>query len=201
MKNILLGAAFCLLGAGAAHAEKADSTKRTEILADSAGVDDVKQVRTLTGNVELVRGTLVMKAGKAVVTQDPAGYQFATFTAAPGSLATFRQKRDGGDLWVEGQAERIEYDSKQEIVKLFSRARLTRLEGTKKTDEVEGAFISYDSRKEFFAVENTASGQSRPGGGRVKIVIEPSAKGAAPAAPVPAAAVPAATPAPGAGKL
>ena len=181
MNKIVMGATGCLLVLmlNGARAEKADSTKRTEILADSAAVDDVKQIRTLTGNVELTRGTLIMKAGKAVVTQDPEGYQFATFNAVPGGLATFRQKRDGGDLWVEGQAERIEYDGKQELVKLFSKAKLTRLEGAKKTDEVEGAFISYDSRKEFFAVENSASGASKPGGGRVKIVIEPANKGAA----------------------
>jgi len=108
------------------------------------------------------------------VTEDPQGYQFVTFWAAPGALASFRQKRDGGDLWVEGEAERIEYDNKSEVVKLFSRAKLTRLEGSQVSDEVQGAFISYDSRKEFFAVENNASGASKPGAGRVKMVIQPS---------------------------
>lgn len=178
MKKILLIIALCGAAAGTAFAEKADSNKPTEILADSLFDDDVRQIRTLTGNVILTRGTLLMKAGKAVVRTDPEGYQFATFTAAPGSVATFRQKRDGGDLWVEGQAERIEYDNKNEIVKLFSKAKLARLEGSKVTDEVEGAFISYDSRKEFFAVENTASGESKPGAGRVKMVIQPSNKSA-----------------------
>ena len=183
MKKILLFIALCGIVAGTAFAEKADSNKPTEIFADSASDDDVKQIRTLTGNVILTRGTLVMKAGKAVLRVDPEGYQFVTFTATPGTVATFRQKRDGGDLWVEGQAERIEYDNKTEVVKLFSKAKLARLESTRVTDEVEGAFISYDSRKEFFAVENTATGESKPGGGRVRMVIQPSNKPSTPAAP------------------
>lgn len=183
MKKILLSIALCALAAGAAFAEKADSNKPTIIEADSGFDDDVKQIRTLTGNVILTRGTLLMKSGKAVVREDPEGYQFVVFTAAPGGVATFRQKRDGGDLWVEGQAERIEYDNKTEVVKLLSKAKLARLEGSRVTDEVEGAFISYDSRKEFFAVENSATGESKPGAGRVRMVIQPSNKPSTPATP------------------
>jgi lipopolysaccharide export system protein LptA len=182
MKKLLLIAALCALAAGTAYAEKADATKPITIDADSGSVDDVSQVRTLTGNVILTRGTLVMKAGKATMRTDPEGYDHLVFTSAPGSVATFRQKRDGGDLWVEGQAERIEYDNKTDVVKLFSKSRLARLEGSRVTEEVEGAFISYDSRREYYAVENTATGQSRPGAGRVRMVIQPSPK-SAPAAP------------------
>jgi lipopolysaccharide export system protein LptA len=169
---LLLGMAF----ASGARAEKADSDKPTNVEADQMAYDDVKQVNTFTGNVVLTRGTLIMKAAKMVVIQDPAGYQYATMTAPPGGLATFRQKRDGGpNLWIEGQAERIEYDGKAEMVKFFSKAKMRRLEGSKPTDEVEGEFISYDSRAEFFAVNNTPSGESKPGGGRIKAVIQPRA--------------------------
>jgi lipopolysaccharide export system protein LptA len=167
---LMLGAAI----AGGARAEKADSDKPTNVEADQMAYDDVKQINTFTGNVVLTRGTLIMRAQKLIVTQDPAGYQFATLLAPPGGVATFRQKRDGGpNQWVDGQAERIEYDGKAELVKLFSKAKLRRLEGTKPTDEVEGEFISYDSRAEFFSVNNTASGESKPGSGRIKAVIQP----------------------------
>ncbi len=160
--------------AGSAQAEKADSEKPTNVEADQMEYDDVKQINVFTGNVILTRGTLTMKAAKMVVTQDPAGYQYATLYAPSGGLATFRQKRDGGpDLWVDGHAERIEYDGKTEVAKLFSRARLRRLDGNRPTDEVEGEFISYDSRAEFFTVHNTPSGESKPGGGRIKAVIQP----------------------------
>lgn len=186
MNKHTLAAALLWAASGLVHAEKADSNKPTEIKFDQLEVDDVKQVKTFTGNVILTRGTLLMKSPKAVVKEDPEGYQFVTLTSVPGTPATFRQKRDGaGEQWVEGQAERIEYDGKTELVKLYSQARIKRLEGVKPSDEVEGEFISYDSRKEFFAVKNSASGDSKPGAGRGTMVIQPSNKNPAPApAPV-----------------
>lgn len=160
--------------ASPAQAAKADSEQPTNIEADQMAYDDVKQINTFTGNVVLTRGTLLMRAHRLVVIQDPQGFQFATLDAAPGSLATFRQKRDSGpDHWVEGEAERIEYDGKTETVKLFRRARLRRLEGQRPSDEVEGASITYDSRAEFFTVNNTPTGESKPGAGRIRAVIQP----------------------------
>ncbi|SFU95436.1 lipopolysaccharide transport periplasmic protein LptA [Pseudoduganella namucuonensis] len=177
MKKLLISAVLLLSAAGLARAEKADSYKPTEISFDQAELDDVKQIRTLTGNVVLTRGTLLMKSAKAVVTQDPEGYQYVTLTSVPGKPATFRQKRDGeGEQWIEGEAERIEYDGKVELVKLFSKAKVRRLEGKKPSDEVDGEFIQYDSRREFFSVKNTANGDSKPGGGRGTMVIQPSSK-------------------------
>ena len=117
---LITAAALLAIAGGAAFAERADSSKPTLIDADSATGNEVTQTRTLVGNVVLQRGTLLMKAGRAVIKSDPEGYVYATFYADPGKLATFRQKRDGGDIWDEGEAERIEYDNKLEIVKMFS---------------------------------------------------------------------------------
>ena len=170
---LLLPLALSLSISGAAHAEKADSSKPTIIDADEGSGSNVTQNRTLTGNVVLVKGTLVMKSGRALVVEDPQGYQFVTFWADAGKLATFRQKRDGGpDLWMEGEAERIEYNNKDEIVKLFSKAKVTQLDGKRTTDQAQGPFISYDSRSEVFNLRNTSNGDSTPGGGRVRMVIE-----------------------------
>lgn len=175
-----------VLAAGAARAERADSTKPTIIDADSATGNEVTQVRTLIGNVNLQRGTLLIKAGRAVMKNDPEGYSYTTFYADPGKLATFRQKRDGGDIWDEGEAERIEYDNKTEIVKMFSKAKITTLDNKRKTQEVQGPYLSYDSRKEVYSLENDVSGTTKANGGRVRIVIEAT----------PPAGTPAATPAP-----
>lgn len=185
--SVLLTAAA--LASGAALAERADSNKQTVIDADSATSNQVSQTQTLIGNVVLKRGTLLIKAGRAIIKTDPQGYTYATFYADPGKLATFRQKRDGGDIWDEGEAERIEYDNKVEVVKMFSKAKITTLEGQRKTQEVQGPFLSYDSRKEFYALENDVSGTTKPNGGRVRIVMEPKP-------PAPAAATPAPAPAP-----
>lgn len=159
---------------GSAHAEKGDAKQPTNIEADQMEYDDVKQVNTFIGNVRLTRGTLIMKGNKMVMRQDPAGYQYGTLYGSSGAPAFFRQKRDGGpNLWIEGYAERMEHDSKTEVSKLFTRAKLKRLEGTKVTDEVDGEYISYDSKTEFYSVKNTSAGVSKPGAGRIKVVMQP----------------------------
>jgi lipopolysaccharide export system protein LptA len=50
------------------------------------------------------------------------------------------------------------------------------LDGSKVTDEVEGEFISYDTRTEFYTANNTVSGESKPGAGRVRATIQPREK-------------------------
>lgn len=164
---------------GVAQAEKADRDKPTNVEANQMFYDEAKMINTFVGNVVLTRGTLVMHAEKLVVKQDAAGNQFATMYAGNGGVTRFRQKRDGGkDLWIEGYAaDRIEYDSKTEIAKLFKSARVKMLDTGRVTDEVEGEFIQYDGRAEFYTVNNTATGESKPGGGRVKAVIQPRTKG------------------------
>lgn len=188
MKRHLIIASLCLF-ATAAWAEKADSNKPTTITAETADFDDVTQSHVLTGSVELQRGTLVMRSERATVRETPDGWQIATLVGGNGKLATFRQKRDGGaDLWVEGRAERIEYDQRTEVAKLFSKANITQLDGKRVTDEVNGEFISYDSRKEVFAVRNDASGENKPGKGRVTLILAPrKTQAAQPAQPAPAA--------------
>ena len=45
--------------------------------------------------------------------------------AAPGKLAFYRKKRDRVDEYIEGQAERIEYDSRADLVKEVGYIELT----------------------------------------------------------------------------
>lgn len=185
MKKIFAVAAL-LLASLSASAERADSLKQAKIDFTDAHIDEVTQTRIFTGNVVLTRGTLLIKADKAVLKESPEGYMSVILTAAPSQPATFRQKRDGGpDLWVEGQAQRIEYDERTELVKLFSNAVVKQLEGKRMTSEVNGPYISYDNRTEQANVHNDASGESKPGGGRGTIIIAPrrtTAPAAAPAA-------------------
>jgi lipopolysaccharide export system protein LptA len=193
MKKILAVAALSLASLSAS-AERADSLKQAKINFGDAHIDEVTQTRIFTGDVVLSRGTLLIKADKAVMKESPEGYMSVILTAAPNQPATFRQKRDGGpDLWVEGQAQRIEYDERTELVKLFSNAVVKQLEGKRMTSEVNGPFISYDNRTEQANVHNDASGESKAGGGRGTIIIAPRRAGPA-TAPAPAA-VPASAPA------
>jgi len=185
----LLAAAFLSLLSLSASAEKADSLKQAVINFDSLDVDEVTQTRILTGNVILTRGTLTLKSDRALLKETPEGYMSVTLTSGPGRVATFRQKRDGGpDLWVEGQAERIEYEEREELVKLFSKAVVKELENGRLTNELDGAYISYDNRREVAAVRNDASGQTKAGGGRGTLIIAPRRTAPAATAPAPAAA-------------
>jgi lipopolysaccharide export system protein LptA len=188
MKKTIFAAVILSLAALAANAERADSLKPANIDADSTHTDQVTGTHTATGNVVITRGTLIIKADKAVVVETPEGYMKATLTSAPGKPATFRQKRDGGpDLWIEGQAERIEYDERSELVKLFSNAVVRQLENGRLSSEMQGQFISYDNRKEVADVRNDASGETKPGSGRSRIVIAPR-RAVSAAAPAPAPA-------------
>ena len=159
----------------AAHAEKADFDKPTQVEANQGTYDESKQTNIFTGNVVLTRGTLVMYAEKMTVRKDAAGNQFATLYAAPGGVTKFRQRRDGGkDMWIDGSAaDRIEYDTKTEIAKLFKNAKVKMTDAGKVTDEVEGEFVSYDSKTEFYTVTNSTGGESKPGTGRVRVIIQP----------------------------
>jgi lipopolysaccharide export system protein LptA len=173
--HFLLLALLLSMANSVVQAEKADFDKPTNVEAIQMSYDEKKQINIFNGNVVLTRGTLVMHGEKLIVKQDAAGNQHATLYASAGSTARFRQKRDGGkDLWIEGYAsDRIEYDSKTEIAKLFKQAKVKMLDSGRPTDEVEGDYISYDSRAEFYTVTNSTSGESKANGGRVKAVIQP----------------------------
>ncbi|MFP5393010.1 MAG: lipopolysaccharide transport periplasmic protein LptA [Gammaproteobacteria bacterium] len=194
MKKIF---AFAVLALAAMHAsaERADSTKQTVVNYDALDIDDVSQTSIVTGNVVVTKGTLILKSDKAVIKETPEGYMHVTLTSAGGKSATFRQKRDGGpDLWVEGEAQRIEYDERADVLKLFVHAKIRQLEGTKPTDQFESEYIAYDSRKELLNARNDASGQTKPGQGRGTMIIaprKPKADAAAAPASAPAPAAPA----------
>lgn len=160
------------LAALPAYAVSSDSKQATDIKAEHMAFDEVKQISSFTGNVVVTRGTLLMKAGKLTMSQDPMGYQYATLQAGGASVASFRQKRDGGDLWVEGHADRIEYDDKTELVRFYSRAKLKRLDGKTVTDEVSGELIVYDSRREVFTVQNSQRSNTNSDK-RINTVIQP----------------------------
>jgi len=175
IRNAFIALLIGMLSTGSAWAEKADRDKPVHLEADRATVQDANKLATFTGNVVLTQGTLIIRADKMTVKEDVGGFQHAT---AYGNLASFRQKRDGRDEYVEGWSERMEYDGKADKVQLFKKARLRRGQ-----DEVYGDYISYDAISEFFQVAggnaNETTPQVRPEG-RVRAVIQPKKKEPAP---------------------
>ena len=139
-------------------------------------MDDTNKVSVFEGNVVLTQGTIVIHASKLIVRQDAAGFNSGI---AYGNLATFRQKMDGVDKYIEGEAERIEYDGKEEKLELFNSAHIKRGQ-----DELRGNYISYNALTEFY---QALSSKQPANGGRVRAVIQPKDKSAKPVPPAPPA--------------
>jgi lipopolysaccharide export system protein LptA len=173
-----------------AHAEKADRGKPLTIEADQPGtLDLIKQVVVFNGNVVVAQGTMTIRADRVEVRERPDGHRSATALGTPAHPASFRQKREGVDETIEGHAERIEYDSRGDVVKFSGSAQVRRLRGDTPADEITGNVITYDNGNETFSVQGApaastaaASGASAPAAGRVRVVITPKPDAAASAA-------------------
>ncbi len=156
-----------------ALAEKADRNKPVHLEADRLTVDDAKKVHILQGNVRLSQGTLIIRCEKLVVTQDKEGFQKGIATGGPGGLARFRQKREGLDEYIDGEAERIIHDDKAGKTEFFQRAYVK-----SGHDEVRGQYISYDGHTENYLVTSGPDASSPAGQttGRVHAVIQPKSR-------------------------
>lgn len=169
--RFLAAIAGLMLMVGVAHAELADKDKPMNIEADSLRYDDATLTSVFTGKVVITKGTIIMRGNKMDVRQDTQGNQFGLLLGEPGF---FRQKREGLDEWVEGEADRIEYDSKAQTVVLTGNAALRRYRGTAINDENLGNQITYNSVSEVFTVKGGAA-SSTPANpsGRVRAMLTP----------------------------
>lgn len=184
MKVWSMALAFAM-AAAPASAEKADRAKPLNYEADSGECDDLKQVCVLVGNVMLSKGTLRAAGERVQVRKDPEGYQYGVIVAAPGKLASFRQRRDsskpGVEDFIEGYAERIEFDEREDTVKLITRARVRLLENEVQRDELRGDAITYDQRNaKYFVTGGKPSADPNNPDGRVRGTIAPRAETPAP---------------------
>jgi lipopolysaccharide export system protein LptA len=173
----------CLLAtiAPAALAERADREKQIVVAGDRAIADDAQKTLVFDGNVVITQGTMRMTANKVTVREDKDKHQYYVANGAP---VTFRQKRDNVDEWIEGFADRAEFDDRNDVLKLFNRARVKR-----NNDELTGEFITYDMRRDVAEVTGAPAGTATPSNtGRVKVIIMPpkrDEKGAAAKSPPP----------------
>lgn len=172
-----LGFALTLgvLAVATARAEQADRARPIVVEADKPGVLDLqRQVVVFNGMVKIVQGTMVIQAERIEVREQSGGYRSAVATGVPGQPASYRQKRDGVDEYVEGAADRIEYDAKAGTLRFIGNSVVRRLRGTTVADEITGAEIRWDDAAQQFSV----SGGDAASGGRVRAVLTP-ASGAA----------------------
>ena len=141
------------LSSTAGWAERADRDKPLNIEADNLRHDELKQISVFTGKVVATKGSIVMRGSRLEVRQDPEGYQHAVLSAEENSRAFFRQKREGLNEFMEGEAQSIEYDGRADQVRFSQRAELRRLRGTVVSDEIVGQSITYNNLTEVFTVD------------------------------------------------
>jgi lipopolysaccharide export system protein LptA len=182
----LIAAILALASSVGVHAERADRNKPVTIEADQPGTMDLlKQVVVFNGNVVITQGTMTIRAARVEVRQAPDGTRTATAIRSSAEPARFRQKRDGVDEYIEGQADRIVYDGRSDKVHLVGNAQMRRLRGKAVSDEITGTEITYDNIAELFSVRGGGTSTSANPGGRVRAVLtptpSPAASGAAPA--------------------
>jgi len=166
--TLLLSGILMLGLSGRAWAEAADRDKPIDLEADTMKVDDAKQISTYAGNVILTQGTLEIHADKLVVREDKEGFQHSTSLGNP---TTFRQKLEGKNEYIQGSAQRIEYDGRMDKVQLYTKAWVKRGE-----DVVHGDYIMYDANAEYAEVIGGSSQNATAGTGRVRAVIQPKNK-------------------------
>jgi lipopolysaccharide export system protein LptA len=180
--------AAVLLVAAPAYAEKADRAKPMVVEADKPGTFDLqRQVVVFAGNVVVSQGTMMLRAERVEVRETPDGYRSAAMIGSAARPASYRQKRDAPDEWVEGAADRIDYDGRTDTLRFNGNASVRRMRGAAPADEVTGGSITWDNNAELFSVQGGAATPANPGG-RVRAVLAPR--------PADAASDPAAEPAP-----
>ena len=175
MRTALLACLVACCAALPAAAEKADREKEIVINADKSVGDDANHTITLEGNVVVSQGTMRITAAKVVVKEDPQRFKHYTATGSP---VTFRQKRDNVDEWVEGFAQRAEFDEKSDMLRLFDNARVK-----SNQNELTGSLITYDMNKQVASAVGSAQGPEAPPNSRVKVIIVPAKKEEAGKAP------------------
>jgi lipopolysaccharide export system protein LptA len=189
--SLILIAGLSLGVAFPAAAETADRNKPMNAEADALRYDDLKQSSVFTGNVVITKGTTIIRGERVDVNQDPEGYQQAVAIAAPGKLAFYRTKREAVDEYIEGEGERIEYDSRADTVKFIGRAVMRRYTGATLSDETTGGLIVYNNLTDVFTVDSGAKNRAAANpSGRVRAMLSPRAAVPSAAAPPPAGPVP-----------
>ena len=172
-----------LLAAPASWGEKADRSKPMVVDADKPGtLDFQRQVVVFNGNVSISQGTLSLRAERIEVRESKDGQRTATAIGSADKPAQYRQKRDVLNEWVEGSAERIEYDTRSDTLKFSGNASVRRLRGTEAADEITGNHIVWDNKVDVFSVSGGVPTAANPGG-RIRAVLAPRADPAASAAP------------------
>jgi lipopolysaccharide export system protein LptA len=178
-----------LVTAPNARAEHADRTKPIAVTATDAVADQARHTAEFNGDVVVSQGTLEIRADRVQMREGANGERLGFAFGKTGAPVRFRQRGDRPDEWNEGQADRVEYDSLANEVRLIGAATLRNLDGTAVTQSVTSDAITYDTARDRVSSSGAEQAAARSGDGRparhVTVVFAPRVGSAAsaPAAP------------------
>jgi lipopolysaccharide export system protein LptA len=167
--KLLIGA-WLVVSALPAAALESDRDQPAVIDADAVDIDFASGLRVYYGNVKLRQGTLRLDADKLEVRFKDDELESAI---AVGEPAVFRQRPDGKDVDVVGEAKFIHLDEANNIVTLTREAVITQGK-----DSISGKTITYNMA--------TDKMQVRSGGAPTRTTKNPDEEGQAAAPPPPA---------------
>lgn len=145
----------------AALALSDDRSQPVQIESDSYDGDDLKGISVYRGNVVYTQGSIRMDADEVHVFFD--ADRKVSRIAAKGAPVRFRQRMEGYDEDMRGEARRVEYFAAPERIVLEHDAHVWRL-GT----EFSAQTINYDLAREVVSAQ-----RGETDAGRVRIVIQP----------------------------
>lgn len=160
-------AAVLLMLSTSCLAERADRDQPIQLEADRVTIDDLSHTSTFLGNVRLTQGTMQLVGDRIEVFRLADGFKLVKIY---GDTASFRQKRENLDEYIEGFGQRIEYDTNSATVDFYGLARVKRA-----LDEVRGDHITYSMKTETFQVSGSPASVDAPAQ-RVRAVLLPKAE-------------------------
>lgn len=151
-----------LATADSAWALPSDRDQPVQVTANTATADGKTGIATYRGNVVVKQGTLEIRADEIIITTDKKGA--IQSTVSKGNPARYQQQPDPKKGLVTAEAQRIDYDAKNEIITLTGNARLKQ-DGS----SFSGQSITYNSLRQ----QVDAKGD---GANRVQLVFPPQAR-------------------------
>lgn len=142
-----------------ALADKQDSNQPMKLRSERATLDDYKKTYDYLGSVHMTQGTRVLTADRLLIKQDAAGFHQNTAFGSAEKLAHIKQRESQNKGWMEGWAQRIEYDDRTDKFYFYDQARIKTT-----NDDAQGEVIIYDNLTERYQI--LAKGQPIPAIGK-----------------------------------
>ncbi len=133
-----------------------DKDQPIQLKADSAEIDDQKQISIYVGNVFLKQGSLEIKADKITVYSDDNGVREMV---AIGKPANFRQQQEVNGPFTTGNAQRVEYFAEIDEAIFIDKAKLVQdgdtFTGDRIKFEIENDIVTATSHNKGSQVQMT----------------------------------------------